>query len=548
MENEEEKKRLSLRIPLTRTLSLSREAISSSSPFSSKTLPIASPMTNLAMELSMSSVRTPRRRLSLSSNESNTPCSPLEADISGRSISQSSAADQGYQSGSWSEPITPLSPADGMLGVGFLETPKRTGLRRSSSFATVNTPPCVPEDEKENNKGFVFARPVGIRLRRKAFLPATQSITWPDSGLANKLSLSAVSPGDVFESTGDGKCIGTSSSYHQRLPSGFSDLIKKPIIVQAGGLNKPCDGSDSQQEVTKDGRVLDRRLGQVRPALKCLSESALLDRQSPTSLKLPAVKRSNPSSSPSPGAKKKSRAYSLSVENAHSSDSNPFFTHEVSPIRRCYSMPFTSPLIDQAFGIGCEDADLIGDFTKPHALPIVNSNKALKNITVQTLSELMNQEYESEIGRYVIVDCRYPFEYSGGHIKGSKNLYLKDQIEHFFMQEPLKLPQDGRRLVIIFHCEFSSERGPTMCKYLRERDRSFHASKLDYPTLYYPEMYLLFGGYKVFYAECKELCEPNGYTSMNDEKYLNELKHFSKKAKSWSGETPRVSRTGLKNC
>ena len=41
------------------------------------------------------------------------------------------------------------------------------------------------------------------------------------------------------------------------------------------------------------------------------------------------------------------------------------------------------------------------------------------------------------------------------------------------------------------------------CKYLRERDRSFHASKLDYPTLYYPEMYLLFGGYKVFYAECK---------------------------------------------
>ena len=27
-------------------------------------------------------------------------------------------------------------------------------------------------------------------------------------------------------------------------------------------------------------------------------------------------------------------------------------------------MPFTSPLIDQAFGIGCEDADLIGDFTK----------------------------------------------------------------------------------------------------------------------------------------------------------------------------------------
>ena len=50
--------------------------------------------------------------------------------------------------------------------------------------------------------------------------------------------------------------------------------------------------------------------------------------------------------------------------------------------------------------------------------------------------------------------------------------------------------------VVIFHCEFSSKRGPKMCRYVRKTDRTMN--KQNYPKLFYPEIYILHGGYKVF--------------------------------------------------
>jgi M-phase inducer phosphatase len=72
--------------------------------------------------------------------------------------------------------------------------------------------------------------------------------------------------------------------------------------------------------------------------------------------------------------------------------------------------------------------------------------------------------------------CSYPYEYDGGHIKGAKNIYTKDQINKEFVD--IKQPKqeaetgeaesgsetslDGKRSILIFHCEFSSERGPNL--------------------------------------------------------------------------------------
>ena len=77
---------------------------------------------------------------------------------------------------------------------------------------------------------------------------------------------------------------------------------------------------------------------------------------------------------------------------------------------------------------------------------------------------MLRGRYSDVIEKCVIVDSRYPYEYEGGHIAGAKNLYTKDAIlDEFLWHDSHKLTRDvTKRTVIIFHCEFSSERGPKM--------------------------------------------------------------------------------------
>lgn len=51
--------------------------------------------------------------------------------------------------------------------------------------------------------------------------------------------------------------------------------------------------------------------------------------------------------------------------------------------------------------------------------------------------------------------------------------------------------------ILIFHCEYSLERGPRMFNHLRKVDRE----RNEYPNLSYPEMYLLADGYRNMCAE-----------------------------------------------
>jgi len=65
---------------------------------------------------------------------------------------------------------------------------------------------------------------------------------------------------------------------------------------------------------------------------------------------------------------------------------------------------------------------------------------------------------------------RYPYEFEGGHIVGARNIYTRDQIHDAFVKgkPEVKGPGvDGKRNILIFHCEFSSERGPNLWVLLR---------------------------------------------------------------------------------
>ncbi|XP_077394903.1 M-phase inducer phosphatase 2 isoform X2 [Festucalex cinctus] len=178
-------------------------------------------------------------------------------------------------------------------------------------------------------------------------------------------------------------------------------------------------------------------------------------------------------------------------------------------------------------------ADLIGDFSKPYALPTVDGkHQDLKYVTGETVVAAMKGEFSHLVERVIIIDCRYPYEYNGGHIKGALNLYLEEEVEDFLLQTPVVASCPDKRVIVMFHCEFSSERGPRMCRYVRERDRSIN----DYPKLHYPELYVLKGGYKEFFPLYQMQCEPESYRTMMDEDFREDLRNCRLKSRSWAGE------------
>lgn len=112
----------------------------------------------------------------------------------------------------------------------------------------------------------------------------------------------------------------------------------------------------------------------------------------------------------------------------------------------------------------CERERLISSslYLQPYALPLTKGSCAeLKCISSETLSKLLAGEYKDVVETYSIIDCRYPFEYTGGHIPGAVNIWEKGDLLEKFFSNP-KHPGENDRKIYLFHCEFSSKRGPEM--------------------------------------------------------------------------------------
>ena len=76
--------------------------------------------------------------------------------------------------------------------------------------------------------------------------------------------------------------------------------------------------------------------------------------------------------------------------------------------------------------------------------------------------DVLRNVYSNDIEQLHIIDCRYPYEYEGGHIDSAKNFYTRTQIFDEFFRQPIELKDRSKRHVFIFHCEFSSERAPSL--------------------------------------------------------------------------------------
>ncbi|CAH2064833.1 unnamed protein product, partial [Iphiclides podalirius] len=190
-------------------------------------------------------------------------------------------------------------------------------------------------------------------------------------------------------------------------------------------------------------------------------------------------------------------------------------------LQRAYSENNAS--IMSALARSVVDPDLIGDFSLPFALPLTSGDHPdLKSISCDTLAALLRGEFEQSVADFQVIDCRYPYEYEGGHILGAVNLYTPAQILTL-VSKPLE-PREPheKRKILVFHCEFSLERGPKLSRYLRSSDRARNRER--YPSLHYPEVYLLHEGYRAFYQRHPQLCAPPGYTAMLDPRHRHLLR------------------------
>ncbi|KAF4123931.1 hypothetical protein GMORB2_5647 [Geosmithia morbida] len=147
----------------------------------------------------------------------------------------------------------------------------------------------------------------------------------------------------------------------------------------------------------------------------------------------------------------------------------------------------------------------------PHFMPDDPAD-TIPRISNECLLDLLDGKYSEHFDQKMIIDCRFEYEYEGGHIDGAVNHNDKDLLVSQLFQTPMH----GRTL-LVFHCEYSAHRAPLMARHVRSEDRT--ANKDNYPHLTYPEVYILDGGYSGFFSEHRSRCYPPEYVEMSDEKH-----------------------------
>ncbi|KAL1872296.1 hypothetical protein VTK73DRAFT_1645 [Phialemonium thermophilum] len=159
------------------------------------------------------------------------------------------------------------------------------------------------------------------------------------------------------------------------------------------------------------------------------------------------------------------------------------------------------------------DVDEAREPILPHFFP-EGENDSIPRISRSTMIDVLDGKYGEHFDQKMVIDCRFEYEYEGGHIDGAINYNDKELLaSHLF-----RTPMQGRTL-LIFHCEYSAHRAPIMARHVRAEDRTVNADA--YPRLTYPDIYILDGGYSGFFAEYRDRCYPQAYVEMGDSQHVH---------------------------
>lgn len=166
----------------------------------------------------------------------------------------------------------------------------------------------------------------------------------------------------------------------------------------------------------------------------------------------------------------------------------------------------------------------------------------LRRITRETLCEILDGKHSDLYDRHMVIDCRFEYEYAGGHIDGAININTRDHLEETLISNISSNPE---KTLLIFHCEYSAHRGPLMAMHLRQLDREVNMNR--YPILNYPDIAILDGGYSHFFKMYNSRCFPPKYVAMKDDETAceREMDRFRRTMKAGRSKTmPAISSGG----
>jgi rhodanese-related sulfurtransferase len=174
----------------------------------------------------------------------------------------------------------------------------------------------------------------------------------------------------------------------------------------------------------------------------------------------------------------------------------------------------------------------------PYPIPILlPSRDPIPKISTTTLDRLIRGNLYGIFETLVVLDCRFPYEYEAGHISVAVNLtnleLMRDLDDQF----------RGRNVCFVFHCAFSHTRGPTWAKIFREFDRLRNLKEGRGPNTYYPNVFVLNGGYKACFTESPGLTLGK-YRRMED---LNEREYglYTQGEANFRSQTARAANWAL---
>lgn len=149
----------------------------------------------------------------------------------------------------------------------------------------------------------------------------------------------------------------------------------------------------------------------------------------------------------------------------------------------------------------------------------------LPRISKDTLVGVLKGDYKHEVPSSTVIDCRFEYEFHGGHIDGALNFNDKEELaKRLFDSQEL-----ANSRALIFHCEHSAHRAPLMAQFVRQRDRAVNQER--YPNLTFPEVYILDGGYRTFFQSHQDLCFPQSYVEMDSKEHAHDCERGLAKVK-----------------